>query len=95
LGVRTKAVRQANNYIQSGNDRRKAGRGAMTQALFGAVSTALKGASDFRASRIASGNAADVRRAEAAGSYAPVAQPYDKFGRVPGGGMVPRMKVGG
>jgi hypothetical protein len=65
LGVRTKAVRQANNYIQAGNDRRKAGRSAMTQALFGAVSGALQGASNLRAQRISASTGAAVRAAEA------------------------------
>lgn len=69
LGIRTKAVRQANNYIQAGNDKRKAGRSAMTQALFGAVAGALQGASNIRAQRISGNNAAAVRGAEAASSY--------------------------
>lgn len=85
LGVRTKAVREANNYIQQGNDRRKAGRAAQRQAIFGAVATALQGASSFRASQISGGNASAIRGAEAAGSY----------GYGAGAGMVPRMSVKG
>lgn len=51
LNLRTRSTRQANGLLQSADDRRAAGRGALIGGLFGAAATALQGVSDIRAQR--------------------------------------------
>ena len=60
LNLRSKATAQANNLYQSATDKRAAGKSALTSAMFGAASTALKGVSDMRAQR----TMADQRQSE-------------------------------
>jgi hypothetical protein len=57
---RTQARYDQANNLQAAEDKRAAGRAAMTQSIFGAVSGALTGAADIRGNRIA----AKTRKAE-------------------------------
>ncbi|NLS27929.1 hypothetical protein S2M10_29310 [Sphingomonas sp. S2M10] len=65
LGIRQKAVRQANNYTTQANDTRAAGRAALTGSIFSAVSGALNSVSAMREQRSVSASNASVRAAQA------------------------------
>lgn len=64
LGVRQKAVRQANNYTTQANDARAAGRAALTKSIFGAVSGALSSFSAMRDQQSVSQSNQQVRDAQ-------------------------------
>lgn len=48
LNIRTTRAQEAGNLLQQASERRKAGRAALIGGMFGAVSTALQGASQIR-----------------------------------------------
>ncbi|TDN82971.1 hypothetical protein [Stakelama pacifica] len=60
LNIRSRATNEANNLYQAAADKKKAGRSALIQSMFGAVSGALAGASDMRAQRTSGDIAARV-----------------------------------
>ena len=67
LNVRKKAYGEFRNNRQAAKDKRKAGRNALIGGVFGAVSTALSGAADMRAGRLAAAQGAKARSARSGG----------------------------
>ncbi|QNQ09246.1 hypothetical protein [Sphingomonas alpina] len=80
LNIRTRATRQANSFYQQAADKRKAGRNALIGGMFGAVASAVGGASDMRAGRTASAQAGAERSASLGGGAQAVPQMRVKGG---------------
>lgn len=76
LNIRTKATRQADNFYQEAKAKRKAGKAALINGLFGAAASVISAVGDMRAARTSSAQSgAEYSAALGGGSQASSAVP--------------------